>query len=116
MKKLFLTDLTLHTKEQRPTQSLEKAVQKTSPRFYTPKFGPSDIKIKPDGTFEMAITLPPDVMAGIESGEIKLEVPEGGTPIYAGKDVIEKIRQMERQKTNEIIHREKIAEKKRSIL
>lgn len=118
MKKIFLTDTTLHTSEHRPTASLEKAVKnsKEAPRLYSPKLTPNDISINPDGTFRFNISLPQDVLDGVAKGEIEIVMPKAGYPIYAGKDTIEKVRQMEKQETNEIIHREKIAEKKRSIM
>ncbi|MEN9912926.1 MAG: hypothetical protein RLY66_334 [Candidatus Parcubacteria bacterium] len=109
-KKLFLTDLTLHSKEHRATPNLEKAEQRkengySSPRLYSPQLNKDDFKIYPDGKFEIIIKLPPDIQKGLDSGEIEIVIPKDGLLVYAGKDMIEKAKQLEEKKRREIIHR-----------
>lgn len=110
MKQILLTDITLHSNDGRPTANLEKAAQRKeygfpSPRLYMPQTSPDDFKIFPDGRFEIALNFPPDVLRGIESGEIKVVIPEGGIKVYPGKDLIEKFQQEEEKARRELIHR-----------
>ena len=97
----------------RPTLSLEKSEQKKSAGFSSPRFYSDATKldatvdgVNSDGTFKFAIDLPPDLAAGIENGEIELrELHPGATRLHAGKDVHEKVMQMQDKERREMIHR-----------
>ena len=100
---VMLTDLTLHTRSGQPTASFaraeEKAISESKPgRVYgkLPKPKPEDIDSK-KYTVKIPITLPPDLMAQVERGEVELAFPKGGLPIYAGKDTQEYMQNMNRK-------------------
>ncbi len=111
---LYLTDIAHHVKDLRPAKTLEKSLKGPTPEGLP--YGRLAATLDKDG--ELRLKLPDDMQAAINRGELEvvLAFPKKGLPAYAGKDTVEKVRQMEKQATNEIIHREKIAEKKRSIL
>ena len=108
---LLLTDLMLHTKDMRPTPSLEKANAHTSHGFPSPRFysglSATDIsETDSDGTFEIPITLPPDVQEKLDRGEITLEsLHPTGIRVYAGRDTIEQVEKMNRAQRRQLIHR-----------
>ena len=119
-KVIYITDITLHAKDFRATPSLEKAEQKKSlgvpsPRFYSDatKLDATVEGVNTDGTFKFAIDLPPDFAARIENGEIEIrELHPGATRIHAGKDVREKVMQMQNKDRREMIHRSRKWQKK----
>lgn len=100
---IMLTDLALHTRSGQPTASFaraeEKAIaEKKLGRVYgkLSKPRPEDID-EENHTIRIPITLPPDLMAQVQSGEVELALPEGGLPIYAGKDTQEYMQNMNRK-------------------
>jgi len=112
-KVVYITDITLHSKDFRATPSLEKAEQKKfaglpSPRFYSSatKLDATVDGVNPDGTFEFTIDMPADLKEGIACGEIEIRsLRAGGIPIYPGKDLIEKMAQLKKKDRRELIHR-----------
>ena len=109
--KLLLTDLMLHTKDMRPTPSLEKANAHTSHGFPSPRFysGMNQLETAsddPNGTFAFEIKLPPDVQEKVDRGEITLEsLRLTGVPVYPGRDLIEYDMKMNRAQRRQLIHR-----------
>lgn len=107
--KIYLTDITLHTKDCRQTLNFARAAVKG--RMYSPVpkgynfVNSSDKTDSPNGKFKISITLPPDLQEKLARGEAELMMPEGGLPTYAGKDVYEKLAQMKEQERIQIIHR-----------
>ena len=100
---VMLTDLDFHTREGEPTASFERAKEKAIAenklgRVYSklPKPKPEDIDEK-NYRIKVPITLPPDLMAQVERGEVELVFPEGGLPIYPGKDTQEYMQSMNRK-------------------
>ncbi|HUC88907.1 MAG TPA: hypothetical protein VMR49_02655 [Candidatus Paceibacterota bacterium] len=112
-KVIYITDITLHSKDFRATPSLEKAEQRKfaglpSPRFYSgaTKLDAVVEGVNPDGTFEFTIDLPVDLREGLDRGEIEIRsLRAGGIPIYPGKDLIEKMAQLKKKERRELIHR-----------
>lgn len=102
--KIYLTDITLHTKEMRQTVNFSKASVKGRVYSPLPKDHSLDAQTEDNG-FCISINLPPDLKAKLDSGEAELMMPEGGLFVYAGKDVSEKLDQIEGKKRTEIIHR-----------
>jgi hypothetical protein len=114
MKKIiYITDITLHSKDFRATPSLAKAEERKvsgvpSPRFYgdMKKLDATVKGVNADGTFKFVINLPPDLQKGLDNGEIEVRpLHEGGIRIYAGRDLVEKVEQTRKKKRRMLIDR-----------
>ncbi len=102
--RIYLTDITLHSKDQRPTINFKKAAQKG--RLYSPTLTDQFKTSTSEGSdFEIAVQFPPEIQEKINNGEIELMMPAGGLFIYPGKDVIEAVKAMEKKERNLLIHR-----------
>ena len=111
MKKIiYITNLTFHVKDMRPTPTLAKAEERKengfpSPRFYSKmnKLDDTAEEVNTGGTFEFVIDVPPDLAEGVKNGEIELRLLH---PIHthAGKDVYEKLAQMQNKERRQLIH------------
>ena len=108
--KIYLTDITLHTKDFRQTMNFSRVAIKG--RMYSPL--PKDYHLANQtndktstkgNTFKLSITLPPDLQAKLDRGEVELMMPKDGLLIYAGKDFYEKIAQTKAKERRELIHR-----------
>ncbi len=103
--RVYLTDIMLHVRGHRQTGSFSKVAQKG--RMYSPL--PKDYAkrspVSKDGTFGMHFSLPPDLQERVDRGEVELMMPEGGLPVYAGKDVYEFLDGMNRAQRRQLIHR-----------
>lgn len=107
--KIYLTDITLHVRDFRQTINFAKVAQKG--RMYSPI--PSDSfkgakhteSLDDTGEFEIEINLPKDLQEKIDKGEAELMIPKDGLLIYPGKDVDEKIKQINNKKRSLLIHR-----------
>jgi len=110
--RLYLTDITLHTRDFRQTTQYSKVAQKG--RMYMP-FKPQ----KPSGgeqksaisdiddtnrTFKLHIKLPPDLQERIDKGEVELMIPKDGLLVFAGKDAIETAAAMTKKEHRESVH------------
>ncbi len=100
---VILTDLALHTRAGQPTASFARAEEKAIAenklgRVYgkLAKPKPEDIDEKTH-TIKFRIDLPPDLMEQVQRGEVELAMPEGGLPIYVGKDTQEFMQNMNRK-------------------
>ena len=103
--KIYLTDIQMHTRGFRPTGSYEKA-SNTTRRIYSPVPKGYEKNIDREaGRFTFRIDLPPDLLAKLESGEAELVFPEGGVPIFAGKDMAELIQKHKRKEHRRELHR-----------
>lgn len=96
---VFLTDFQMHVSEPRKPLPWYRAIFKSFRNKKPGRFYVKDAKIdiSEDGTFETSIPLPPATQeeikkARIAGKKIRFIVPEEGVPIFAGKDVIEKIK------------------------
>lgn len=104
-KRIYLTDITLHVRGHRQTVNFSKIAQKG--RMYSPVAN-DHVKSNPSPTddgFKFAFQFPPDLQQGIDRGEVELMMPEGGLPMYAGKDVQELMEKMNRKQRRQLIHR-----------
>jgi len=107
--KVYLTDITLHVREFRQTINFAKVAQKG--RVYSPipsssfRSAPPSENSDKTGEFEIEINLPKDLQEKLDNGEVELMMPEDGLLLYAGKDVDEKIKQINSKKRNLLIHR-----------
>ncbi len=103
-KLIYLTDITLHTREFRQTVNFSKAAEKG--RIYTPvskdHFKSTDSKT---GNFEVTIALPDDLQKQVDNNEVELMMPKDGLLIYAGRDMAEKVEQAKEQERIQLIHR-----------
>jgi len=103
--RVYLTDITLHVRGYRQTANFSKVAQKG--RMYSPL--PVDYAQKdPDtdsATARFSFELPQDLKERVARGEIELMIPEGGLPVYAGRDVYEKIKQMSQSMRRQLIHK-----------
>ena len=108
---LYLTFIGLHTREFRPTQSLEKTEILTTPegldtsRFFATILKNGDEVTSPDGKFRLNIKLPPSIQAEVDAGaEIEVFVPKEGLYIFAGTDLVKKVEQIKKKERNKLIH------------
>jgi len=96
---VLLTDFQLHTtKPQNPTpwyRTIFRSFRNKKPgRFYVEN---AKTIINEDGTFEMTLPLSPIIQEKIKEAErsgekIRFVVGEEGVPVFAGKDLVEKIK------------------------
>lgn len=104
---IFLTDITLHTREYRQTTNFSKAAKRG--RMYTPLPAPTEPatrnrgNLKP-GEFEFVITLPPDLQEKWKRGDVIVMVPKEGLPVFAGRDIDEKLAQLRQKERRGLIH------------
>jgi hypothetical protein len=101
---IYLTDITLHTREFRPTVNFAKVAQKG--RMYSPL--PKDYTKEVDPakhSFKFSFDLPQDLKDRLKRGEIDLMMPKDGLLVYAGKDVQELIAKMSKKERAQLIHR-----------
>lgn len=107
--RVYLTDITLHTREYRQTLNFSNVAQKGRMYSPLPKDYVKNIKVEGDnngdGKFAFKIELPKDLMEKIEGGEAELMMPEGGLLIYAGRDVYDFIEANKEKERRELIHR-----------
>jgi hypothetical protein len=103
---IFLTNIMLHVREQRPTYSYSKVAEKG--RMYFPIENTkteSGTQIKDGADFSLTIPLPQDLMDRVNKGEAILMMPKGGIPVFAGQDTREFVERMNRKERRELIHR-----------
>lgn len=108
---LYLTFIGLHTREFRPTQSLDKTeIRTTSEGLDTSRFFATILKngdeVKtPEGKFRLNIKLPPDIQAEVDAGaELEIFVPKDGLFVFAGTDLVKKVEQMKAKERKKLIH------------
>jgi hypothetical protein len=107
--KIYLTDITLYVREFRQTINFAKVAEKG--RMYSPipsnnlKGTTHKTVSDKQGEFQIEINLPKDLQDRLDKGEVELMMPKDGLQIFSGKDVDEKIKQMNGKKRNLLIHR-----------
>jgi len=96
---VFLTDFQMHVSEPRKPLPWYRAILKSFRNKKPGRFYAKNAKtdINEDGTFETSIPLPPATQEEIKKAKmsgkkIRFITPEGGIPIFAGKDLIEKVK------------------------
>ena len=111
---IYLTDITLHTRDFRPTTQYSKVAEKG--RMYFPM--KSKTPQKPDDqsairdidevnhTLRLRITFPPDLQERIDRGEVEVMIPEDGLNVFAGKDTIETAKAMAKKGRRVDIHKQ----------
>lgn len=100
---IYLTDITLHMREYRPTGNFSKVAEKG--RMYSPL--PKDYAKNIDysnNTTEFDFDISAGLIDLIEKDEVEVMIPDE-LSIRAGKDVYEYIDKMDRKQRNELIHR-----------
>jgi hypothetical protein len=104
--RIYLTDITLHTRDFRQTINFSRAVQKG--RMYSPlpkDYAKNIVSDNSSGEFKFEINFPPDLERRISTGEVELMMPKDGLYIYAGKDTIEHLKSLDDKARRELIHR-----------
>ena len=105
---LLLTDVKFHANHLRPASTLEKAAKQRTPEGmpYGRLTGTAPAPSIPSG-YQMLITLPADLQAQVDSGEVEVKwwMPKIGLPTSLDKSVAEKLEQIDRKHTNMAIHR-----------
>lgn len=87
-KKIYLTDIRLHSKESRATLNFSHAEE--IGRIYSPIEADQLTTTAFDkNNFRMQISVPSDLQEMIDRGEVEIMVPNDGLNIYAGKDLEE---------------------------
>jgi hypothetical protein len=101
---LYITELTVHSREGRPTAKFSKVAEKG--RMYRPIAPSQSNGSTPPGYIPLFdFTLPRDIEERVERGEVEVMVPDGEITIWIGDDVQEKLAQMNAQARRELIHR-----------
>ncbi len=105
--RIYLTDLTLHTRDSTPTPNFSKVAQKGRMYSKLPDGYANSPKNeeKPAGTFRISFKLPEDLMERINRGEVEIMSPEGGLFVYPGKDMVETMEKMKKKNRNLSKHR-----------
>ena len=101
--RIYLTDITLHTRGFRPTLKFSNVADKG--RMYSSL--PKDYEKSADAqkeTFGFSIELPQDLKNGMVCGEVELMMPKDGLSIYAGRDVYDLIEKMRLDKHRADVH------------
>ncbi len=97
---LYLTDIALHHRNFREAKTLEKTIKQDGNRLERGRIYTNDALTKtPDGQFQYEIRLPEELQRQINAGEVEVELmmPEGGIPIFLGKDGVEKAAQLKKK-------------------
>lgn len=108
--RIYITDIALHTRSFRQTTNFSKAAKRGRiysplPKYYTSKsIANSKTKKRGDGLVRFTITLPEDMQARLNSGELEIMVPKDGIDILAGDDVLDFIKKRERKEHKQLIH------------
>ena len=99
--RVYLTDITLHTRHFRDTTSFEKVVEKG--RMF--KAGADALVTDPALGISLIDLLPTDLQERYKKGEIELMMPKDGLPIKFAQDLKEKVAFLNAKARNELIHR-----------
>lgn len=98
---LYLTDATIHNREFREAETLDKTIKRSGDgieqgRIYMNHSISIDQNGKPVCTFKF----PAELQKQIDAGEVEIEliVPESGLPIVLGADAEEKVAQVREAK------------------
>jgi hypothetical protein len=101
--RIYLTDITLHTRGYRQTARFAKVAEKGRMYSPLPKGYEKGVDAK-NGTLGISIPLPEDLKAGMARGEVEIMIPEGGLPVFAGRDVYDLIEKMRLDKHRADVH------------
>jgi len=97
---IYLTDITLHVSIKRQTTNFSKVAEKG--RFFNP-LPPK--AFEGDGeTKRITFELPKDLKDRVQRGEVEIMIPKDGLPMFAGKDVVEKVAKMQKAERRLLIH------------
>ena len=107
--KLYIVMFGFHTAHKRPTIKFSNIAEKGIIYTAIPKDTFKDTQntkpeISSSNKRKLSIEFPPELIDKVLNGEVILMRPKGGIPIYAGKDVIEKIEQMDAKKRRQGKH------------
>ena len=102
--RILLSDLTLHTRGFRQTGNFAKVGEKGRMYSHLPDGAAKNVD-QATHTARFVIELPQDLKERLARGEVELVMPEGGTPVYPGRDVIETLKQMYAKARRALIHR-----------
>lgn len=91
-----LTDITLHSNKLNNPKAWERTVQKTRRSHKPGRLYGKFLRMDKDGTMVLE---PPKEMIGKNGKKIviRAHMPKGGVPIYAGDDLIEKIKAVKKK-------------------
>lgn len=99
---VFITDLQIHTTKPRKPKPwyfkvLESVRTKKPQRAYT-----KDFQVNKGGRFTTVFPPPPELKRVIDEAKVKNKrinfiMPEGGAPVFLGKDTVEKIKAEKRK-------------------
>lgn len=102
--RIYLTDITLHVRDYRPTTNFSKVAQKG--RLYTPLPKPLSSKDPQNpAKYKFSFPLPKDLMEKHARGEVEIMIPKDGLYIFAGKDIDEYLEKKEGKERTQLIHR-----------
>lgn len=89
-----LTDIQLHSNKSANPQSFERKIEKSLKGQKPGRCYGEGLRLNSDGTFEFSIPLPME----IKGRKVIFAIPKEGLPIYAGKDLIEKMKSLHKKK------------------
>lgn len=101
--RIYITDITLHTRGFRPTFKFSNVAEKGRMYSSLPKGYEKSIDVQ-KGTHDISIELPQDLNNGMDCDEVELMIPRDGLSIYAGRDVYDLIEKMRLDKHRADVH------------
>jgi hypothetical protein len=103
MERIFITDITLHSREYRQTTNFSRIAERG--RMYSPvhKDYVKNINTQKN-IMKISIELPPDLKERVMNGEVELMIPKDGLLVYGGKDFWEVAEKMQNKERKQLIH------------
>jgi hypothetical protein len=104
--RIYLTDITLHTREFRQTTNYSTAAERGRmysplPKDYQTNSGPS---ASGSGTFTLTFEFPQELQERINRGEVEVMVPKDGLLVYPGRDLVEQYKKDQAAARRQLIH------------
>jgi hypothetical protein len=91
---ISLTDIQLHSNESNNPQSFERKIKKSIKSQKPERCNAGQFKFNEDGTMEFSIPAPKE----LKGKKIVFAIPKEGLFVYAGKDLVEKIKSLNKKK------------------
>jgi hypothetical protein len=91
---IILTDIQLHSNKNNHPQSFKRKIEKSLKNGNSGRYYSGEIKMDADGKLKFIINLPEEALGR----DVVFTIPDGGLPIYLGKDSMEKIKSLRNKK------------------
>ena len=102
--RIYITHLTLHARNFRPTINFSRAAEKGRLYSSISRDSVEDSEANTDST-TLAFDIPKDLLERMDRGEVELMMPQDGILMYAGRDTWELVDKIEKKERRQLIHR-----------